>query len=65
MNKRTAFAFFPFVWVSSETRQKEGDHASTHIPSLEATSGEWVSVDTVHMVQSLRNFRAQALKNKP
>ncbi|MBX2966588.1 MAG: hypothetical protein KF845_10610 [Cyclobacteriaceae bacterium] len=35
-----------------------------NIPSLETLSGQWVSVDTVDMEPSLRNFRAQALVNK-
>ena len=35
-----------------------------YVPSLEAMDANWVSVDTVDMEPSLRNFRAQALVNK-
>ena len=37
---------------------------STHIPSLEKISGQWVSADTVAMEPSIRNFRGQAVVNR-
>lgn len=36
---------------------------TSYIPTLEKLSGQWVSVDTVDMEPSIRNFRAQALTN--
>ncbi len=35
----------------------------SNIPSLEELSGKWVSVDTVDMEPSIRNFQSQALTN--
>lgn len=35
-----------------------------NIPSLEELSGKWVSIDTVDMEPSIRNFRGQALANR-
>lgn len=47
----------------SPSPQQEVKDLSALIPSLEELSGQWVSVDTVDMEPSIRNFRAQALVN--
>lgn len=54
-----------FVWISILACNKEprNKDIASHIPSLEKLSGQWVSVDTVDMEPSVRNFRAQALTN--
>jgi hypothetical protein len=66
MNKYL-LVFIPMFILSSckTTEPKEQSHDPlSYIPSLEKLSGKWVSVDTVDMEPSLRNFRAQALTNK-
>lgn len=55
-------AFLSLVSCKQEGEQKAG--IEQNIPTLEKLSGKWVSVDTVDMEPSLRNFRAQALTNK-
>lgn len=52
--------------TSCNTSQKDNTSSTgmEFIPSLEEMSGQWVSVDTVDMEPSIRNFRAQALVNK-
>ncbi len=46
-----------------EPQDKIKDELSANIPTLEELSGQWVSVDTVDMEPSIRNFRSQALVN--
>lgn len=53
-----------FIAVACQQPDQANDDLSKFIPSLESLSGQWVSVDTVDMEPSLRNFRAQALTNK-
>ena len=55
-------AFLLLVSCRQEAEQKA--NLERNIPTLEKLSGKWVSVDTVDMEPSLRNFRAQALTNK-
>jgi hypothetical protein len=52
------------LMISCSTRKSTTENIQTNIPDLETMSGKWVSVDTVDMEPSLRNFRAQALTNK-
>jgi hypothetical protein len=68
MRNIAPYFFCLFLLISCSTRettrpsQPKDIYAS--IPDLEKMSGKWVSVDTVDMEPSLRNFRAQALTNK-
>jgi hypothetical protein len=55
-------AFLSLVSCKQEGEQKA--NIERNIPTLEKLSGKWVSIDTVDMEPSLRNFRAQALTNK-
>ena len=50
--------------VSCQTKEMTKVAEQTHVPTLASLSPQWVSVDTVDMEPSLRNFRAQALTNK-
>jgi hypothetical protein len=56
------FAFLSLVACKQQGEQK--GNIERHIPTLEKLSGKWVSIDTVDMEPSIRNFRAQALTNK-
>ncbi|MBI9067069.1 MAG: hypothetical protein JEZ09_07235 [Salinivirgaceae bacterium] len=56
------FALLAITVWSCENQVKKSDIIS-NIPSLEELSGKWVSVDTVDMEPSIRNFRGQALVN--
>lgn len=51
------------LFVFSCSAEKEKKDLTANIPSLEELSAVWVSVDTVDMEPSLRNFRSQALTN--
>lgn len=62
MNRLVIFCGLLWVLTSCES-VKEDDASKSLIPSLESLSGKWVSVDTVDMEPSIRNFRAQALTN--
>lgn len=64
MNKLAFFCLSLLALASCQDQTSEVHHVNKHIPSLEELSGKWVSVDTVDMEPSLRNFRAQALTNK-
>ncbi|PLX13067.1 MAG: hypothetical protein C0597_12230 [Marinilabiliales bacterium] len=50
------------IFISS-CKQKPLDSIYDNIPGLEELSGKWVSVDTVDMEPSIRNFQSQALTN--
>jgi hypothetical protein len=63
-NKFILLAVFGFVVISCKSPESQTTDLSKNIPSLESLSGKWVSIDTVDMEPSLRNFRAQALTNK-
>lgn len=63
-NRLAILAVLSFALVSCESPESQTGDVSKNIPSLESLSGKWVSVDTVDMEPSLRNFRAQALTNK-
>ena len=55
---------FSLTFSCKESTEQQGDSELYKlIPSLEELSGAWVSVDTVDMEPSIRNFRAQALVN--
>jgi hypothetical protein len=65
MKKILLCSILPILLFScSSPKNAEVKKASPEIPDLESLSGKWVSVDTVDMEPSLRNFRAQALTNK-
>ncbi|TRX59597.1 hypothetical protein FNH22_10655 [Fulvivirga sp. M361] len=64
MRKSIVILIILSILVSCEIKQPEETNPEDFIPDLETLSGEWVSVDTVDMEPSLRNFRAQALVNK-
>jgi hypothetical protein len=51
------------LWSCTAEKREEEKDLKRLIPSLEELSGQWVSVDTVDMEPSIRNFRAQALVN--
>jgi hypothetical protein len=63
-NKFILFAVLGFVVISCKSPESQTTDPAKNIPSLERLSGKWVSIDTVDMEPSLRNFRAQALTNK-
>ncbi len=50
-----------YTWSCSNPGVKSD--ITKNIPSLEELSGEWVSVDTVDIEPSIRNFQSQALTN--
>lgn len=49
---------------SCQTKELATTDAQSFVPSLASLSPQWVSVDTVDMEPSIRNFRGQALTNK-
>lgn len=63
MKKYLIVGIFGLFAVGCSTQQPEKSNPEINIPSLETLSGKWVSIDTVAMEPSLRNFRAQALTN--
>lgn len=63
MRKIVFFIVVPVIWYTCNTSEQGAKVHSNLIPSLEELSGKWVSVDSVDMEPSIRNFRAQALVN--
>jgi hypothetical protein len=59
----TPFVVLSVLWSCTNPKETELAVPSNFIPSLEELSGKWVSVDSVDMEPSIRNFRAQALVN--
>lgn len=52
-----------FLLFVSACKQEKSSSIYDNIPNLEELSGNWVSVDTVDMEPSVRNFQSQALTN--
>ena len=62
MKNWSAIVLFTLLWSCTSEKKERIDLISL-VPSLEELSGQWVSVDSVEMEPSIRNFRAQALVN--
>lgn len=55
---------FSLIAIAACNKKPNAKNIYTNIPSLETLSGEWVSIDTIDMEPSIRNFRGQALVNR-
>ena len=65
--KKSMFLFALLVLVNltgCKNNTSKPENISDNIPSLEDLSGVWVSIDSVEMEPSVRNFRGQALLNR-